>query len=130
MTALTRGRKPASLPAADDALTKTPPAPAWLSTWARAEWKRAVPELVARGVLTKADLGAVESYCAAAGSARQIAEAIATMPLPDLKLGGLQIRFATLARQLGAELGLSPVSRSRIGTAAPADDDDDNPLAV
>jgi len=130
MTALTRGRKPSSLPADPDALVKAPPAPAWLSTWAKAEWRRAVPELVKRGVLTKADLGAVEAYCAAAGSARQIAEAMAAMPLPDLKMGGLQIRFSTLARQLGAELGLSPVSRSRIGAVASEDDDADNPLSV
>lgn len=131
MTAATRGRKPSSLPADPDALTKAPPAPAWLSSHAKAEWRRAVPELVKRGVLTKADLGAVEAYCAAAGSARQIAEAMAlTGTLPDVKLGGLQIRYATLARQLGAELGLSPVARSRIGTVAPEDDDADNPLAV
>lgn len=130
MTAATRGRKPA-LSADPDALVKAPPAPAWLSSWGKAEWKRAVPELVRRGILTKADLGAVEAYCAAAGSARQIAEAMAAAgTLPDVKLGGLQIRYATLARQLGAELGLSPVARSRIGAVAPADDDDDDPLAV
>ena len=129
MTAATRGRKPSSLSADPDALTKPPLAPAWLSSHAKAEWRRAVPELVKRGVLTRADLGAVEAYCAAAGSARQIAEAMSAMPLPDLKMGGLQIRFSTLARQLGAELGLSPVSRSRLGAVeAPADEDD--PLAI
>lgn len=107
-----------------------PPAPAWLSRWAKAEWKRAVPELVQRGILTRADLGAMESYCVAAGSARQITEAMAAMLLPDLKMGGLQIRYATLARQLGAELGLSPVSRSRIAGASAAEDDAPNPLDV
>lgn len=115
MTALTRGRKPDTIPAASDALDRTPPAPAWLAPHARAEWKRVAPILVARGTITKADLGMLESYCAAAGSARQIAEALATMSLPDPKLGGLQIRYATLARQLAAEFGLSPVSRTRIG---------------
>lgn len=130
MTTATRGRKPATIPAASDALDRTPAAPAWLSAYAKAEWKRVAPILVSRGTLTKGDLGQFESYCAAAGSARQIAEALATMPLPDPKLGGLQIRFATLARQLAAEFGLSPVARTRIGTGTADDDDGDDPLKV
>lgn len=131
MTAATRGRKPSILPADPEALTKAPPAPAWLSSHAKAEWRRAVPELVKRGVLTKADLGGLEAYCSAAGSARQIAEALAlTGTLPDPKLAGVQIRFATLARQLAAEFGLSPVARSRIGAVAADDDDADDPLKV
>jgi len=51
--------------------------------------------------------------------------------LPDLKLGGLQIRYMHTARQLAAEFGLSPTSRARIG--GPKADDDDgyvNPLEI
>lgn len=131
MTAATRGRKPSTLPADPDALVKAPPAPAELGAHAKAEWKRVAPLLVKRGVLTKTDLGGLESYCAAFGFAKKIADdLVATGTLPDPKLAGVQIRFATLARQLAAEFGLSPVARSRIGTATAEDDDADNPLAV
>lgn len=132
MSAHNRGIKPA-LQVDPDALTKAPPVPKHLSAHAKAEWRRVMPQLIGRQVLTKADLGNLENYCAAVGAARQIAEAMAAGELPDLKMGGLQIRYSTLARQLAAEFGLTPVSRQRLGNAAPADDDDDdgdNPLAV
>lgn len=130
MSAHNRGRKPA-LHADPDALTKAPPLPKHLSAHAKAEWRRVMPQLISRQVLTKADLGNLEAYCAAVGAARQLGEAMAAGELPDLKLGGLQIRYSTLARQLAAEFGLTPVSRQRLGTSAPAEDDDaDNPLAV
>ena len=128
--AFNRGCKP-TLTADAEALTRTPRVPPWLSDYGKAEWQRVAPLLVSRRILTAADLGALEAYCAAAGSARQIAAQLAaTGTLPDPKLAGVQIRFATLARQLGAELGLSPVSRARLGAVAPAGDDDDDPLAV
>lgn len=123
-----RGIKPP--PATDaEALTKAPPVPGHLSTWAKAEWKRIMPQLIARQIITRADLAGIENYCLAVGAVRQIAEAMASMPVPDLKLGGLQIRYAQTARQLAAEYGLTPTSRARIGSHAP-EDDDDNPLAV
>ncbi len=123
-----RGVKPA--PAKDaEALTKAPPAPAYLSAQAKAEWKRVMPQLIARRIITRADLAGVEAYCSAAGAARQIAELINAMPVPDLKLGGLQIRYMQTARQLASEYGLTPTSRARIGSSA-SEDDDDNPLAV
>lgn len=122
-----RGVKPALSPD-NDALTKAPPAPRRLSEHARAEWRRVLPQLIARRVITKADLAGVENYCLAIGVANQIADLMATMPIPDLKLGGLQIRYMQTARQLAAEYGLTPTSRARIGTNV-ADEDDDNPLA-
>lgn len=123
-----RGIKPA--PAKDaEALTKAPAAPSYLSSHAKAEWKRIMPQLIARRIITRADLAGIENYCTAAGAVRQIAELINAMPVPDLKLAGLQIRYAQTARQLAAEYGLTPTSRARIGSAAP-EDDDDNPLAV
>lgn len=123
-----RGIKPA--PARDtEALSKAPPAPAYLSMQAKAEWKRIMPQLIARRIITRADLAGIENYCTAAGAVRQIAELINAMPVPDLKLAGLQIRYAQTARQLASEYGLTPTSRARIGSAAP-EDDDDNPLTV
>ena len=123
-----RGVKPAISPDRE-ALTKVPPAPKRLGVHARAEWKRVLPQLVARRTVTRADLAGVENYCAAVGAVNQIADHMATMPVPDLKLGGLQIRYMQTARQLAAEYGLTPTSRARIGTNV-ADDNDDNPLSV
>lgn len=124
-----RGVKPA-LSRDAEALTKAPPAPAYLSAHAKAEWRRVLPLLVARGVITKADLAGVESYCVAAGAARQIGEAMALAGgLPDLRLGGLQIRYMQTARQFAAEYGLTPTSRARMGAGGDGDDDTSpNPL--
>lgn len=126
-----RGIKPA--PAADAAaLTKAPPAPAWLSSHAKAEWRRIMPQLIARNVITRADLAGIENYCVAAGAVRQIAELLAMTPIPDLKLAGLQIRYTQTARQLAAEYGLTPTSRARIGTSADGGgaDASPNPLDI
>lgn len=123
-----RGVKPA-LKSDAEALTKAPKPPAYLTSYAKTEWKSVVPQLVARRIITKADLAGVEAYCNAAGAARQIAEHMATLPLPDLKLGGLQIRYMQTARQLAAEYGLTPTSRARVG-GVPDEKDDDSPLAV
>lgn len=123
-----RGVKPA--PAKDaEALSKAPPVPSYLSAQAKAEWKRVMPQLITRRIITRADLAGIENYCIAAGAVRQIAELINAMPVPDLKLAGLQIRYAQTARQLAAEYGLTPTSRARIGGGAD-DDDEDDPLSI
>lgn len=124
-----RGVKPA-LSKDAEALTKAPPAPSYLSTQAKAEWRRVLPLLVGRGVITKADLTGVEAYCVAAGAARQIAEAMAG-DLPDLRLGGMQIRYMQTAHQFTAEYGLTPTSRARMGAGGDGGDDaSPNPLAI
>ena len=124
-----RGVKPALSPDREP-LTKAPPAPKRFNDHARAEWKRIMPQLIARRIITKADLAGVENYCLAIGAANQIADEMGKMPLPDLKLGGLQIRFMQTAQRLAAEYGLTPTSRARVGAGNTDDDDDDNPLAV
>lgn len=124
-----RGIKPA--PAKDaGALTKAPPVPSYLSAQARAEWRRIMPQLIARRIITRADLAGIENYCTAAGAVRQIAELINAMPVPDLKLAGLQIRYAQTARQLAAEYGLTPTSRVRMGTGADDGGGMPNPLDI
>jgi P27 family predicted phage terminase small subunit len=124
-----RGIKP-PLKADADALTKAPPAPKHLAPHARAEWKRIMPQLIARQIVTRADLAGVENYCVAVGYVRQIEEERgAAGGGIDVKLFGVLNRAAQTARQLAAEYGLTPTSRARIGSAVP-DDDDDNPLAV
>lgn len=129
MSVHSRGVKP-PLTADNDALTKAPPMPRHLSPHAKAEWRRIMPQLIVRRIITKGDLAGVENYCAAVGAARTIADTMSAGGLPDLKLGGLQIRYMTTARQLAAEYGLTPTSRARIGAGVADDDDDDNPLAV
>lgn len=125
-----RGIKPALSPDAD-ALTKAPPPPRHLDAFARDEWKRIMPQLIARKIITRADLGGIEDLCLMRGLVRQIevtrADAGGQI---DGKLFGVQHRAAMAARMLAAEYGLSPTSRSRLGTAAPEDDDDTDPLAV
>lgn len=124
-----RGVKPA-LKSDVEALAKAPSAPAYFTAFAKAEWKRVMPQLITRRIITKGDLAGVEAYCCAAGAARQIAEQMSALPVPDLKLGGLQIRYMQTARQLAAEYGLTPTSRARVGGSTSDDDEDDNPLAI
>lgn len=123
-----RGVKPA-LGTDSEALTKTPPAPSYLSTQAKAEWKRIMPQLISRRIITRADLAGVEAYASAVGICRQIEELRAGGIIDKVQFG-IWNRAAQTARQLAAEYGLTPTSRQRIGSAAPAALDDDDPLAV
>ncbi len=125
-----RGVKP-RVSADQKPLVRVPKAPAYFSAYALAEWKRVLPVLVARRVICAADLAQVETYCCMAGLVRQIeTERQLGGGIIDVKLFGVQNRAAQTARQIAATLGLDPVSRARIASAAPEDDDHDNPLAV
>lgn len=123
-----KGRKP-ELAADANALDAATKAPAWLSKHAKAEWRRVMPELAKRRILTIADLGSLESYCVAMGRVRQL-EALLRSEI-DLKLLRAQDKSMVTARQLVAELGLTPVSRSRPAVRDNDNEgDDDNPLAL
>lgn len=129
MSIHSRGVKP-PLNSDSEALTKAPPVPKYLAPFAKAEWKRIMPQLVGRRIITKADLAGVENYCTCIGIIRQIEEErAASGGAIDVKLFGVLNRAAQTARQLAAEYGLTPTSRARIGSDMP-DDDSDNPLAV
>jgi len=117
----TRGRKtPAGVPV--DALKRVPAAPAILSTEGKREWRRVMPVLIDRGVLSPADLTAAETYCAAVGDAAQARAAMKRDGdyMPNAK-GELKrhpawttLREATTAaRQWAAELGLLELFRIR-----------------
>lgn len=123
-----RGVKPA-LGTDTEALIKAPSAPSYLSAQAKAEWKRIMPQLISRRIITRADLAGVEAYASAVGICRQIEELRAGGIIDKVQFG-IWNRAAQTARQLAAEYGLTPTSRQRIGSAAPADPDDDDPLAV
>ncbi|OWU84467.1 terminase [Oceanicola sp. 22II-s10i] len=130
MSVHSRGVKP-FLNADPDVLTKAPPVPAYLARHAKAEWRRIMPQLIARRIITKGDLAGLENYCTCVGIVRQIEEErAASGGLIDVKLFGVLNRAAQSARQLAAEYGLTPTSRARIGAVSPEQDDDDNPLAV
>ncbi|WOC15404.1 phage terminase small subunit P27 family [Pseudochrobactrum sp. MP213Fo] len=128
-----RGAKATPRPVSDP-IRKVPQPPKEMSADAKKEWRRVMPVLVERRVLSDADLAAVERYCDATGD---IAIARARIRLdgdyiPN-RLGELKrhpafttLREATAeARRWAAELGLTPASRSRAGTH---EGDDDNPL--
>ncbi|WP_370213451.1 P27 family phage terminase small subunit [Roseovarius sp.] len=130
MSVHSRGIKP-TLTADDGALAKAPPMPRHLSPQAKSEWRRIMPQLIARQIITKGDLAGVEHYCTCVGIVRQIEEERAAAGgAIDVKLFGVLNRAAQTARQLAAEYGLTPTSRTRIGNARQGSDDADNPLDV
>lgn len=100
------------------------PPPEWLADDARAEWVRVMPDLARRRILTRADLGSLENYCAAIGQVRECQRAIeadgpfvqsdrsAPRPHPAYRV---MHSAMTIARQLAGELGLTPVARQRAG---------------
>lgn len=115
-----RGVKP-RLVVDNAAVSKAPPAPGWLSKDAKAEWRRVVPILVERRILTTADLGSLENYCTAIGQVREMERQLqrdghvidTDNGLKRHPAVGIQSDAMTRARLLAAELGLTPVSRSR-----------------
>jgi P27 family predicted phage terminase small subunit len=109
---------------------RIPSAPAWLSADAKKEWKRIMPLLVERRILTDADMGGVENYCVAIGRTREI-ERLFKRAGGDIdpKLFRMQDKAIQTARQLAAELGLTPVSRSRPSIREDADDEE-SPLDI
>lgn len=127
-----RGGKP-NMKTDAGAMRDTPAAPGWLPKAAQTEWARVTPILVERKILTDADLGSLESYCLAIGQVRDCQAVLAALdspffagdngaPRPHPAIRVMHTAM-THARQLAAELGLTPVSRSR---PAISDEGDDN----
>lgn len=126
-----RGIKP-KLIVDNSAVSAAPPAPRWLSQEACAEWRRVTPILAERRILTTADLGNLENYCVAIGQVRECERLIQLNGLVlDTDNGpkrnpafGMQSDAMTRARLLAAELGLTPVSRSRPSVRGDGSGDD------
>lgn len=116
-----RGTKP-QLVVANDAVSGRLNPPAFLSKEAKAEWRRVLPDLIRRRILTTPDLGSLENYCIAQGRVRQIEVLLVTGF--DAALVRAQDKAIATARQLAAELGMTPVSRSRPSMREEGDDDD------
>jgi len=135
-----RGRKP-HIRIERDSLGERPP-PDFLSEDAREEWERIVPILAQRRILSEADCGTLESYCMAVGTVREmdreiqksgaiqkvfkidndgeaVLVSIRKNPAVSVRDGAM-----TQARLLAAELGCTPVSRSRPSVENDDDGDD------
>lgn len=120
------------------AISRNMSAPAWLSKDAKAEWKRVFPILRERRILTVADLGSLENYCTAIGQVREMQRTLQKEGHVFTGESGPKRHPATAiqadamnrARQLAAELGLTPVSRSRPAIQDDHANDPDDPLAV
>lgn len=103
----------------------TPTCPAHLSPTAKAEWKRLAGQLVALGMLSALDRSALAAYCQTYGrwveAERKLAETPALIKLPSgyvqqnpwLAVSNKQLE---LMQRLMTEMGLTPVSRSRVNT--------------
>jgi len=125
-----RGRKP-ELKAIEGGLSRLPPAPAWLPTEAKSEWRRVVPTVKDRRTITRADLSMLESYCLAVGTVRRSQAMIATegdIVTDDKGAKKRHPAFQTLfqalteSRRLAAELGLTPASRNKAATTETDDE--------
>lgn len=127
-----RGDKPALKPATNP-VSSDLPAPAWLPDEAKTEWRRVIGPLADRRILTEPDLGGLENYCLAIAQVRQCQGILAKLDSPFFSTESgaprphpaIRVMHSamTLARQLAAELGLTPVSRSR---PAISDEGEDN----
>jgi P27 family predicted phage terminase small subunit len=106
-------------------------APGWLSEEARKEWDRVLPILTERRILTVADLGGLENYCICIGRVRDTEIIIQGEQDTEmmLKLIRVQDKAMASARLLAAELGLTPVSRSRPSIREDENGGEDDPLA-
>jgi P27 family predicted phage terminase small subunit len=105
-------------------------APAFLLPEAKAEWKRLAPELVELGLLTSLDLQTFAIYCQAFGRAEQaeriFAETGGALTIRGARGGEIVNPLLRIARdagneamRIGAEFGLSPLSRLRLTGIAP-----------
>lgn len=103
--------------------------PDWISADAAVEWRRVMPLLVDRRILTDADLGSLENYCVAQGRVRQLERVLAAeFDAPTFRA---QNQAMATARLYAAELGLTPVSRSRPAIRDDEEEDGDaSPLDV
>jgi P27 family predicted phage terminase small subunit len=100
-----------------------PTCPAHLSPTAKAEWKRLVGQLVGLGMMSDLDRAVLAAYCQTYGrwveAERRLAETPALIKLqtgyvqqnPWLAVSNKQLE---LMHRLMTEMGLTPVSRSRV----------------
>ncbi|WP_350149930.1 phage terminase small subunit P27 family [Devosia sp. RR2S18] len=116
-------------------VTVVPHAPTYLPKDGKAEWRKIAPILVLeRKTLTEADLATLENYCLAVATMREArrvlnAEGLVTPAGKRHPAFGIMNAAQTTQRLCAAELGLTPVSRSRPAVRS-EENDDDNPFAI
>ncbi|MBL8570947.1 MAG: phage terminase small subunit P27 family [Phreatobacter sp.] len=127
-----RGLKP-QLVVSNEAIVQMPPPPSSLPKDGKTEWRRVVPDLIARKVLTDTDLGSLEAYCTAIAGVRETARLITRQGRIVKSPAGpkahpavrMQLAYLESARRFAAELGLTPYARQRAAGAPPPGADDD-----
>ena len=130
-----RGRKPAAIVTGSNPVTVVPSPPSYFPKDAKAEWRKIAPILIdERKTLTEADLGTLESYCLATGNMRAAqrilnVEGLVTAAGKRHPAFGIMNAAQTTQRLCAAELGLTPVSRSRPAVRSEGNDDD-NPFGI
>jgi P27 family predicted phage terminase small subunit len=111
-----------------------PAAPTWLSTEAKAEWRRVVPELDELGILARVDRAVLAAYCDAWAkftmAARQLdREGLLRVDRWDREgkhpLWSVWRDASGLVAQLAKSIGASPEARLRMALPERPDDDDD-----
>lgn len=125
-----KGRKPQKIVGGQ--LNTSPRAPHWLGKNARLEWNCVVPILIERAHLTDADLGTLAAYAGAVGQLIDSTQLIDREGMVIQTDKGprkhpaiaIQINARNQVRQLAAELGLTPVSRSRPSVRDQRSEDD------
>lgn len=130
-----RGRKHNAIVTGSNPVTVVPSPPSYFPKDAKAEWRKIAPILInERKTLTEADLGTLESYCLATGNMRAAqrilnVEGLVTAAGKRHPAFGIMNAAQTTQRLCAAELGLTPVSRSRPAVRNEGNDDD-NPFAI
>lgn len=112
-----------------------PTCPRELDRAAKTEWKRLAKILAELGLLTQCDRGSLAAYCAAysrfISAERDVGKYGSVILSPDKKWPTkspylcVAEAAAEQMRKFGAELGLSPSSRSRLKTGPPDAGDDE-----
>ncbi|GHA34998.1 terminase [Devosia pacifica] len=130
-----RGRKPTSIVSGSSPVSVVPKPPSYMSKDAKAEWRKVAPILTSeRRTLTEADLATLENYCLATGTMRQAqrilnVEGLVTAAGKRHPAFGIMNAAQTTQRLCAAELGLTPVSRSRPAVRSEGNDDN-NPFGI
>lgn len=112
-----------------------PGAPTWLSTEAKAEWKRVVPELDELGILSTVDRAVLAAYCDAWAKFVLVSKALsdgrdllaqdARSDRPSKNpLWQVYRDASTLLERLARAVGATPVARLRMTVPEAPDDDE------
>lgn len=128
-----RGVKP-KLTAIEGGLSRMPPVPSRLDRYGKDEFRKAARELIDAGILAKSDLTVLELYAVTMAQVRKLQPiankepAVVRTASGSVKTNPVHTqlnRYITNAKNLAAELGLTPASRHRKGIKKPELNSDD-----